>query len=135
MVKNWAPQKNTTRGSKAWWTPDITELRRVYTSAVRRVRHDRSGVEERNKAKKAYKSVIDKAKRKHWNNFLAGATKNDVWTAHQFTKQRQPVRIPGGHNDSRDQTLQKIMEHFFPPIDDPISPRPLLRKELRIVTV
>jgi len=132
MVKNWAPQKNPTRWSKAWWTADITELRRVYTSAAQRVRRDGSGVEERNEAKKAYKSAIDNlmAKRKHWNNFLASAMKNDVWTAHQFTKQRQSVRIPGGHNNSPDQTSQKIMEHFFPPSDDPISPRPLLRKEL-----
>jgi len=130
MVKNWAPQKNPTRWSKAWWTVDITELRRVYTSAAQRVRRDGSGVEERNEAKKVYKSAIDKVKRKHWNNFLASVTKNDVWTAHQFTKQRHPVRIPGGHNNSPDQTSQKIMEHFFPPSDDPIAPRPLLRKEL-----
>jgi len=88
MVKNWAPQKTPTRWSKAWWTPDITELRRVYTSAARRVRRDGSGVEERNDAKKAYKNAIDRAKRKHWNEFLANAKKNDVWTAHQFTKQR-----------------------------------------------
>jgi len=130
MVKNWAPQKNQTRWSKAWWTADITELRRIYTSAARRVRRDRSGVEERNKAKKTDQSAIDKAKRKHWNNFLASATKNDVWTAHQFTKQRQPVRIPGGHNHSPDQTSQKIMEHFFPPSKDPISPPLPFRKEL-----
>jgi len=130
MVKNWAPQKNPTRWSKARWTADITELKRIYTSAARRVKSDGSGVEERNEAKKAYKAAIDKAKRKHWNNVLASATKNDVWTAHQFTKQIQSVRIPGGHNDSPDQTSQKIMEHFFPPSDDPISPRPLLRKEL-----
>jgi len=130
MVKNWAPQKNPTRWCKAWWTADITELRRVYTSGARWVRCDGSGVEERNKAKKAYKSAIDKAKRKHWNNFLASATKNDVWTAHQFTKQRQPVRILGGYNDSPDETSQKIMEHYFPPSEDPISPRLPLRKEL-----
>jgi len=40
------------------------------------------------------------------------------------------VRIPGGPNDSPDQTSQNIMEHFFLPSEDPISPRPLLRKEL-----
>jgi len=130
MVKNWAPQKNPTRWSQAWWTADITELRRVYTSAARQVRCDWSGVEQRNEAKKAYQAEIDKAKRKHGNNFLARATKNDMWTADQFTKQRQPVRIQGGHNDSPDQTSQKIIEHFFPLSDDPISPRPLLGKEL-----
>jgi len=57
---------------------DITELRRVYASAAGRVRHDRSGVEEKNEAKKAYKSAIHKAKRKHWNDFLANAKKNNV---------------------------------------------------------
>jgi len=130
MVKNWAPQKTRTRWSKAWWTPDITELRRVYTSAARLVRRDGSGVEERNDAKKAYKNAIDQAKRKHWNEFLANAKKNDVWTAHQFTKQREPVKIPGGHNDSPDQTSQKIMEYFFPPSHDPIPLKLFQRKKL-----
>jgi len=129
-VKNWTPQKNPTRWSKAWWTADITELRRVYTSAARRVRRDGSGVEESNETKKAYKSAIDRAKRKHGNSFLANTTKNDLWTAHQFTKQRQPVRIPEGHNDSPDQTSQKIMEHSFLPSDEPIPPRPPLRNQL-----
>jgi len=40
----------------------------------------------------------------------------------QFTKQRQPVRIPGGYNDSPDQASQKIMEHLFPPSEYAISP-------------
>jgi len=40
------------------------------------------------------------------------------------------MRIAGGHNDSANQTSQKIMEHLFPSSEDPISPRPLLRKHL-----
>jgi len=102
----------------------------VYTSAARGVRGDGSVVEERNQAKKAYKAEIEKAKRKHGNNFLVSATNNNVWTAHQFTKQRLHVWIPGEHTDSPDQTSQKIIEHFFPLSDNPISPRPLLRKQL-----
>ena len=135
MVKNWAPQKNPTRWSKAWWTAEITELRRVYTSAARRVRRDGSGVEERNKAKKSYKSGIDKAKRKHWNNFLASATKNDVWTAHQFTKQRQPVRIPGGHNDSPDQTSQRLWSTSSHRVTIRSHRAPSLEKNSRMVIV
>jgi len=89
MVKNWAPHKSPMRWSKAWWTADITELRKVYSSAARQVRRDGSGVEERNEAKTAYKSAIDKVKRKHWNDFLGSATKNNLWTAHYISKKKR----------------------------------------------
>src|SRR5437879_2078614 len=47
LVRSWAPMKRPTKGSKAWWTLEITELRRIYTSAARRARRDGTGVEER----------------------------------------------------------------------------------------
>ena len=87
-------------------------------------------MEERNKAKNAYKNVIDQAKRNHRDDFLANAKKNDVWMAHQFTKQRQPVKIPGGHHESPDQTSQEIMEHVFPASNDAIPLKVFHRKEL-----
>ena len=65
MVKSWAPMKRPTVWSKAWWTAEITELRRVYTSAARRVRRDGSGVQERDEARKVYRKAIVTAKRKH----------------------------------------------------------------------
>jgi len=130
MVKNWAQQKTSIRWWEAWQTLDITELRRIYTSAAWPVRSDRSGVEENNEASKSYKNAIDLAKRKYWNDFLANANKNDVWTAHQFRKQRQPLMIPGGHHDTSDQTSQKIMKYFFPSSNDPKPPKVFQRTEL-----
>ena len=130
MVKNWAQQKTSIRWWEAWQTPDITELRRIYTSAAWRVRSDRSGVEESNEASKSYKNAVDLAKRKYWNDFLANANKNDVWMAHQFRKQRQPVMIPGGHHDTSDQTSQKIMKYLFPSSNDLKPPKVFRRTEL-----
>src|SRR5205807_4002287 len=124
MVKSWAPMKRPTVWSKAWWTAEITELRRVYTSAARRVRRDGSGVQERDEARKVYRKAIVTAKRKHWDDFLASAKKNDVWTAHQFTKVRYPTRVPGGHSNIPEETSQLIMQHFFPENPEPVSTRP-----------
>ena len=80
--------------------------------------------------RKAYKNTIDLAKRKHWNDFLANEKKDNVWTAHQFTKQRQPVRVPDGHDDMPEQTFKTIMNHLFAPCDNLISKRTFERKEL-----
>ena len=78
LVRSWAPMKKPMRWSKAWWTPEITELRRIYTAAARRVGRNGTGVEERDKAKKEYRSALNKTKRVHWDDFLANAKKNDV---------------------------------------------------------
>jgi len=121
LVRSWAPMKKPTKWSKAWWTPEITELRRIYTAAARRVGRDGTGVGERDKAKKEYRSALNKAKRLHWDDFLANAKKNDVWTAHQFTKQRIPPKVPGGDGRTPQEIEEKIMSHFFPRNDDPIS--------------
>jgi len=38
--------KKPTKSSKAWWTPEITQLRRIYTAAARRVGRDGTEVGE-----------------------------------------------------------------------------------------
>src|SRR5437588_12976907 len=106
--------KRPTKWSKEWWIPEIMELRRVYTSTAQSRRCDRTGVEKRDTVKKACRDALNKAKKVHWDDFLANAKKNDVWTAHQFTKQRTPNRVPGGAQITPERTEETIMQHLFP---------------------
>jgi len=111
--------KRLTRWSKGWWTQELTELRKVYTAGARRTRCDGTGVNERDKAKRTYKKALFGEKKNYWDAFLASAKKNDVWTAHQFTKVRVPNRVPGDQNSTPENTEQTIMSDFFPPGDNP----------------
>ena len=52
--------------------------------------------------------------------------KNDVWTAHQFTKKRLGVMVPGGHAHVSASSLnESIMQHFFAPNPRPVALQPL----------
>lgn len=91
----------------------MTEKRRIYTAAAWLVGSDWSGVEERREARSEYRKTLLRQKKKSWDEFLAKAKKNDVWTAHQFMKVRVPNRVPGGHGATLEDTEQMIMSHFF----------------------
>jgi len=96
--------KRPTRWSKAWWTQELTELRKIYTAAAQRTRRDGTVVQERDEAKRTYKKGLIGEKKKYWDEFLASGKKNDVWTAHQFTKRQVPNRVPGGQNSTPEST-------------------------------
>ena len=88
------------------------------------MRHDGSGVAERHNSRKAYRKAMLKQKKAYWNGFLASAKKNDVWTAHQFTKIRVPNRVPGEDQSTPEAVEATIMSHFFPPGDNPAGATP-----------
>jgi len=50
--------KKPTKWSKAWWTPEIMELRRIYTATTQHARRDGTGVKERDEARKKYRRYI-----------------------------------------------------------------------------
>jgi len=108
----------------------LTELRKIYTAAAQHTRRDGTGVHERDEAKGTYKKALIREKKKYWDDFLASAKKNDVWTAHQFTKIRVPNRVPGGQNSTPESTEQTIMSHFFPPGDNSVGHTPARKHDL-----
>ena len=59
------------------------------------------------------------------------AKKNNVWTAHQFTKIRVPNRVPGGDLTTPEGTETKIMTHFFPVADNPAPKKAAMRHDIR----
>jgi len=75
--------------------------------------------------KRPYQSSAKRAKVAHWRTFLKNANKNDVWTAHQFTKKRLGDLVPGGHAPTNASLLnESIMQYFFPPNPSPVALRP-----------
>jgi len=119
--------KKPTKWSKASWTPEITEVRRIYTTTARSARRDGTEVKERDEARKRYHNALNKVIKAHWDDFLANAKKNDLWTAHQFTQQRVLSKIPGGKGRMPEEIEEKMMSHFFPRNKDRIS-QPTLEK-------
>jgi len=94
----------------------ITQLRKDFTCAARKAKIDPTLTQDAKEKKKTYQSNVKRAKVAHWRTFLENAKKNDVWTAHQFTKKRLGVMVPGGHAHVSASSLNKsIMQHFFPP--------------------
>jgi len=114
-IKKHAAMKRPCRWSKPWWTPELTKLRKDFTCAARRAKMDPSLTQDAKEKKKPYQSTVKRAKAAHWRTFLENAKKNDVWTAHQFTKKRLDDTVPGGHvHKSASSLNESIMQHFFP---------------------
>ena len=120
-IKKHALMKRPCRWSKPWWTPELTQLRKDIPCAARKANIDPTLTQDAKDKKKAYQSNIKRAKAAQWRTFLANAKKNDVWTAHQFTKKRLGVMVLGVHGHVSASSLNKsIMQHFFL-----LGPRPV----------
>jgi len=82
-------------------------------------------VDNGRQAKRKYQNEVKKAKSAHGRTFLENVKKNDVWTAHQFTKKRLGSTVPGGHNYPSAASLNlAIMQHFFPESPNPVDMEP-----------
>jgi len=64
-IRSWAPMKRPTRSSRTWWTSELTEMRKIYTSAAWRVRRVGIGVEEGDTIRKEYKKALLLEKKKY----------------------------------------------------------------------
>jgi len=86
---------------------------------------DPSITQDAKEKKKTYQSNVKRAKAAHWRTFLKNAKKNDVCTAHQFTKKRLGVMVPGGHAQVSASSLnESIMQHLFLPNPRPVALQP-----------
>jgi len=90
--------KRPGKWSKSWWTPELIQRRKDFTVKTRKAKEDPRGMDDAKQAKRKYQNEVKKAKSTHWRTLLENAKKNDVWTAHQFTKKRLGPKVPGWHN-------------------------------------
>src|ERR1700704_6401921 len=123
--------KTTTRRpstwSKRWWSPDITEKRRIFHHLQRMAKHhpDPTSHEEMKTARKAYLKAIQSAKRKAWDLFLANAKPNDIWTAKKLAFGKEPPKTPIFPNAHTPTELRdELIKGFFPPKNLPPPPLP-----------
>jgi hypothetical protein len=67
------PISRPMKWSKKWWTQELTDLRRIFNSASRvfRKHHSPENRENMKLAGTTYFRAINKAQKKHWDNFLS----------------------------------------------------------------
>ncbi|KIJ43134.1 hypothetical protein M422DRAFT_89068, partial [Sphaerobolus stellatus SS14] len=135
-IQKHVPQSRPTEYTKRWWTPELSTLRKKYSSLsrlefqARNTSLQQQFLEHRNRARNEYNAAVKKAKQGHWKDWLENISERDVWTAGKFAK--NPLTdggrtlIPTLHR--KDQTGQllatfdtaptkakALAELFFPP--------------------
>src|SRR5258706_11902587 len=102
----------------ARWTQEIADCRQAVGRAKRN-HLKRSGVVR--EARRALRRAIRRAKRQHWNDFVSGATGQDVWIAARYTKPtvgasvRPLVDEHGSIATSREEKERMIIQTAIPP--------------------
>jgi len=95
--------KRTCTRSKRRCTEELTELHK----AVRRARCGRIPLEIRT-ARRNLRRAIRQAKRTYWNNFVQGASEEDIWKAAQYTKPRRVNTIRPLRDEDRTVAYSRI---------------------------
>ena len=124
------PKAKPSPYAKRWWTTDLTNLRRIYTSQRNQARsHRRIGVlsqhlEQRaREAAKEYHDAIRRQKKAYWEEFLQDDI--NIWQAARFLDpkdspgfdvipplEREDKSITQGKEEQADELLQD----FFPAV-------------------
>jgi hypothetical protein len=128
--------------SKRWWTDEVRQQRKLFSSARRAHNDGRIGFDEYRRARNDYYSYVRRAKRLAWERFLEGVLPADessevaadlarCWQALRYTKPQVPsytpaIKVAGvdGQSDKIAATAEEKEEIFmaqaFPPqaVDD-----------------
>ena len=97
-TKGAIPRCRPTSYSKSWWTEDLTLLRKEYHIKKRRSKKSwlPSDIEEARLARNIYFRTISFTKKKHWEEFLAGAQDKSLFKAFGYSSHKyfQKTLIP-----------------------------------------
>ena len=96
------PRLQVVKRSKPWWSLELTSLRKALNTAFRRFKKNPTPIStpipaleaKWKAARNTYFHAIRKAKEDHWQEFLANAEGNDIYTALKFTKGFIMSKIP-----------------------------------------
>jgi hypothetical protein len=91
--------------SKRWWTDEVRQQRKIFSSARRAHNDGRIGFDEYRRARNDYYSYVRRAKRLAWERFLEGVLPADeksevaadparCWQALKYTKPQVPSYTP-----------------------------------------
>lgn len=89
------PKVKPNAKAKAWWNPELRELRHSKTNLRRNITpEDRDSIFRYCEANKKYLQAITAAKRGHWNQFLQKEDSKSIFRAMKYTKNNLVSRIP-----------------------------------------
>lgn len=113
---------------KAWWSQELTQLRRDVSHSQRTYAQKREATsvqeaflekKEFLTARNIYARAIKEAKKKHWNDFLEKEDPRSIFKAMAYTKDLKVERIPAIQGDNLETTFSGKCKAFrkalFPP--------------------
>jgi len=109
--------------TEPWWTPELTQLRRIHHHPSRLMRKNQASPAMARVARNRYFKAIQSSKRVHWSQFLADVNSRSVWDARKRVAGRAPNRFPTFENASSPTEINNtLLQHFFPPRPSPPPP-------------
>jgi len=77
--------------------------------------------------KNAFFKAIRTAKQNHWNYFVKTAQPKELWLLHRLIKPKETNTLPSFPAAATASQLNTaLVSHFFPPLNSPPAPPPLL---------
>ena len=124
------PKKKSFSRSKAWWTENLSSLRKQFGRARKSWKKspDQTTYRAYLEARNSYFQEVKLAKTSCWNTFLENAQGKEIFKAFSYTKKRLLPRLPVLKYEGKDATsfqekCQAFMGTLFkePPSSDPID--------------
>jgi len=123
LITSNTPTKRPSSYSKLWWTPELTQLRRIHHHTSRLMRKNQTSPALARVARNTYFKASQSAKRVHWSQFLANVDSRSVWDARKIAAGRAPDHFPTLENaSSPTEIIDTLLQHFFPPRPSPPPP-------------
>jgi len=117
------PPKRPSSYPKLWWTPELTQLRRIHLQTTCLMRENQSSPALALAARNRYFKGIQSAKRVHWSQLLANVDSDSVWDARKIAAGRAQDRFITLENASSPTEINNtLLQHFFPTRPSPTPP-------------
>ena len=123
LLKSHTTPRRPLKWSKRWWTPNLTQLRRIFYSAARAAKKDPSKDPQAKLAKNTYFHAITVAKQRSRSTYLENADVSDMWRAKATIVGRVIPRIPSFPDAPTPEDVRNEMIKGFFLLIPPIPPR------------
>ena len=123
LITSNTPTERPSSYVKPWWTPELTQLRRIHHHTSRLMRKNQASPAMARVARNTYFKDIQSAKRVHWSEFLADVNWRSVWDARKIAAGRAPDHFPTLEKATSPTEINNtLLQHFFPPRPSPPPP-------------
>jgi len=123
LITSNIPTKRPSSYSKPWWTPELTQQRRIHHHTSRLMRMNQTSPALARLARNTAFKAIQSAKRGHWSQCLVNVDSRIVWDARKIAAGRAPDLFPTLENASSPTEINNtLLQDFFPPAPSPSPP-------------